>query len=298
MNQYDFLIRDYLYEQKTVSFEKIGTLSIADKSKAAETQQPQGNLIFEFDKRATTSPGLITYIAERTNKNKGLILSDLESYIELMRQFINIGKPYEMDGVGVFKLAKSNEYEFVPYDGSEPTEEQKIIKRQQIKNNSSLVVKKGSDKRALMFLAVLIILGVIAVIGWGSYKLFMGKSFFSSTPDTTATITTPIIDTPVLHPDTTLNADTTATTAPPTIIGDTSDYKFIFETTTSPNRAALRTQQFNKSGKPSGYDSTATDSGFVYHLYFKMRLKNSDTTATKDSLMKYLTRNIKIVRVK
>lgn len=296
MNQYDLFIRDYLNEQKTVSFEKIGTLSFNDKSKASELPQPQGALTFEFDKKAITSPGLIVYIAERTNKNKGLILSDLESYIELMRQFINIGKPYEMEGVGIFKLAKSNEYEFIAYDLSANIEDQKNTKKQHAKNNPNLVVKKSSDKSALMVLAILIVLGVLVVIGWGTYKLFLGNGAISTKDTTSTTVTNPANDT-AAGLNQTLHTDTITSPAS-VVLSDTGDYKFFFETTAIANRAYLRTEQLKKLGKPSGYDSVATDSGHIYTLYLKMHLKNADTTLTKDSLQKYLSRKIKIVPIK
>ncbi len=296
MNQYDLFIRDYLNEQKSVSFEKIGTLSFNDKSKASELPQPLGALTFEFDKKAVTSPGLIVYIAERTNKNKGLILSDLESYIELMRQFINIGKPYEMEGVGIFKLAKSNEYEFIAYDLSANIEDQKNTKKQQAKNNANLVVKKSSDKSALMVLAILIVLGVLGVIGWGTYKLFLGNGAISNKDTINTTVTNPANDT-AAGLNTMPHTDTITATAP-LIQSDTSDYKFIFETTAVANRAYLRTEQLKKLGHPSGYDSVATDSGHIYTLYLKMHLKNADTTLTKDSLQKYLSRKIKIAQIK
>ena len=104
MNQYDTLIRDYFYEHKSVSFENVGEL-IIDTNIASPEQPPSKAAIhFKFNKRAITSPGLAEYIAAKTGKNKVLINSDLESFVELMRQFMNIGKPYEMEGVGILKL--------------------------------------------------------------------------------------------------------------------------------------------------------------------------------------------------
>src|SRR5689334_5182119 len=110
MNHYDPFILGFFTEHKTVSFEKIGHLSIGGANHAA------GAVTFQYDKKAETTPELSNFIAERTGKSKVLIQSDLESYFELTRQFINIGKPYELEGFGFISLNKSGEYTFTPYE--------------------------------------------------------------------------------------------------------------------------------------------------------------------------------------
>lgn len=292
VNQYDLLIADYLSENKSVSFEKIGTLSFFDNSNAAEPPVPKGALQFKYDKKAITDPGLIDYIAQRASKNKGLILSDLESYIELMRQFINIGKPYEMESVGVFKLAKSNEYEFTAYDSTTNTEEQKKPRKQYASGSSPLVAEKSSNRSALMLLAMLIVLAVLGVIGWGAYKLFVTKSNSNINKDTMAAAENVI--------DTTANSNTANLSkgTASLIRKDTADYKFIFENTTSETRARKRTEQLRNLGNASGVDSLVTDTGRVYQLYLKLRLHYADTARAKDSIQKYLQRSIKITEIK
>ena len=291
MNHYDLIIRDYLEEQKSVSFEKIGSLVITDKNTSEDQQFIPGSLQFKYNKKAATSPGLVDYIAQRLAKNKGLIQSDLESYIELMRQFINIGKPYEMEGVGVFKLAKSNEYEFTAYDMSEKKEEQKSGKRQHPANTSPLTVKHRNNRSALMLLAVLIILTVLVVIGWGTYKLLMPGDSPKSDTAVLSNNSKPA-DT-IVSTNNLLPADSRAITK-----GDTADYKFIYETTSLSSRAYLRTAQLKKFGNQAAIDSIGADSAKVYELYIKMRLYNADTTKAKDSIQKHLQRSVKIVAIK
>ena len=45
---------------------------------------------------------------------KALASSDLCSYIELARQFLNIGKPFQIEGIGTLVRNKSGELEFTP----------------------------------------------------------------------------------------------------------------------------------------------------------------------------------------
>ena len=293
MNQYDIIIREYLEDQKSVSFEKIGNLFFGDNKTQEDQSIPTGTLQFKHNKKATTSPGLIDFISNRLNKNRGLIQSDLESYIELIRQFINIGKPYEMEGVGVFKLAKTNEYEFSLFDVSQKKEEQKNINRQHPENNSLLSVKKKSNKGALMLFAVLIVLAILGVIGWGAYNYFVsgsntsGITYSASESNTNAPVDPSAIATTLLPKDT-MNA----------LKNDPGIYKFIFETTSSSARAYYRFAQLEKNLPPATIDSITTDSAKVYQLYFKMKLNPADTSRVKDSLKKQLQRSIKIVPTK
>ena len=57
----------------------------------------------QFDKRAATTPELINFISTKTGKSKMLIASDLESHLTQAREFINIGKTYEITKCRVYK---------------------------------------------------------------------------------------------------------------------------------------------------------------------------------------------------
>lgn len=56
---------------------------------------------------------LVSFIAENTGKMKSLVAADLESNLELARQFLNIGKPYLFEGIGTLSKNKSGNYDFV-----------------------------------------------------------------------------------------------------------------------------------------------------------------------------------------
>ncbi len=291
MNQYDLIIHEYLEEQKSVSFEKIGTLLYAPKNNAEDLHFTPGTLQFKYDKKASTSPGLIDFIGQRLGKNRVLIQSDIESYIELIRQFINIGKAYEMENIGVFKLAKTNEYEFTPYDVLTKKEENKVSKKQQTASNTNFGNKQKTNRSALMVLAVLIVLAVLGVVAWGTYNLFVTGNANTSGSDTHNV-------NPALNmADTSINSQSAKDTFA-TIKNDTTDYKFIYETTSSAMRAYTRNGQLKSYGNPAGLDSTITDTAKVYNLYIKMRLYYADTARVKDSIQKHLQRTISIVPFK
>lgn len=294
MNQYDTFIRDFLFEHRALSFEKIGTL-ILSKTISEEQSLSTDAISFEFNKRAITSPELSEFISAKTGKSKTLIGSDMESYVEMMRQFINIGNPYEIEGLGILKLGKNGEYEFSPFDFSNKKEETRINKRQKEKHESPLSAKKTSNRNALILFALVIILGILGVIGWGSYKLFIENKNVKT--DTTALDTLPKItqDTTVqVRTDTIARQDSVAKNIP---ASDTLEYKFIHEITTSSARAYTRVSALKQFGHPSMLDSIKGDSLTHYILYFKYKLSSADTTMMRDSLEKLLQKKIRIKQV-
>ncbi|MBG9378190.1 hypothetical protein I5907_18270 [Panacibacter sp. DH6] len=289
MNHYDTLIRDYIYEHRQVSFEKVGELVMEGHSPA-----DPASFKFTYNKRAATTPELIVYIAEKTGKNKALIASDIESFVELMRQFMNIGKPYELEGVGMFKLGSSGTYEFAPFDPSHRKEEPR---KQKMKQEAPLMVKKSSNKGVLTFIALLIVLGVLGVVGWGTYKLFLEKSTANAEPSAAVEDTAAqVIQTPVVHDSATVVKDSVSRPDSAVIAatGDSAFYKFVHETTTSAARAYQRTNALKAFKHPSFVDSTKKDTVTYYTLYLRYKLKTADTTVMRDSLQKLLGRKISI----
>ena len=289
VNHYDTLIRDYIYEHKLVSFEKVGEL-VLDGSPSADPS----SFKFTYNKRADTTPGLIAYIAEKTGKNKALIASDIESFVELMRQFMNIGKPYELEGVGMFKLGSAGTYEFVPFDPAHRKEEPR---KQKMKQDAPLMVKPSSNKGVLTFFALLIVLGVLGVVGWGTYKLFIEKNTTAVTTETaTQDTAAQVIQTPALPDSTTITKDSVSGPDSSVVVvtGDSAMYKFVHETTTSATRAYQRTNALKAFKHPSFVDSTKKDTVTYYMLYLRYKLKPADTTVMRDSLQKLLGRKISI----
>jgi nucleoid DNA-binding protein len=293
VNHYGPLIRDYLLQYKLLSLEKIGTLTIDEKTSSAHPLSLQ----FQYDKKASTSAELINYIAERTGKTKVLIQSDIESYTETMRQLINIGKSYVIEGIGEYKLAQSGEYEFSVYETPSGKEEHKTVRRQP----SGELMKKGSSNRnALMIVSLIIVLGILGVIGWGTYNFFTTNIKDHSVSDSGVVATAPPVnDTAsfVASDSITSIKDTSKNNTAMVIKTDTADYKFVYETTLLAERATRRTKQLRNFGEPAEFDSIATDAGQLYRLYIKKRLANADTTRKKDSLERYLQRSIQIVPV-
>jgi len=302
VNQYDTLIKDFFYENKFISFEKIGTLTLSESYIPGHAPEP-GSIKPQFDKKAETSPELAVYISSKTGKNRILLQSDLESYVELMRQFMNIGKPSEIEGIGNFKLGRTGEYVFEQSDPSQKKDDYKPVKKQAQTNESQFTSKNATNNNVVMLLALVIVLGLLGILGWGSYKLFIEQkplitsqadSLQSSynTQDSQAVLQTP--------PDTSTNTasvpvgpiDSIATTP----ITDTAVYKFIHERTIDSARAYSRTAKLRTYGYPAYIDSVQRDTITYYTLYVQYKLAAADTTRYRDSLNKNFQRKITIKR--
>jgi hypothetical protein len=245
----------------------------------------------------------VNFIAERTGKNKTLIQSDLESYFELTRQFINIGKPYELEGIGFISLGKSGEYVFTPFETAEGKEEHKASKKKQ--HAHIVTEQKRSSKSFLMFVAFLIIVGVLGVIGWGTYKLFTAKGITNINDTTTVNNTASPVDTTASSTPVTLNKDTTTVKNDSTQVikndslnykNDSLNYKFIFDRTSSLEKASDRIDELKIIfSKDVSFDSVKADSNTIYRLFLKQKLPSADTAKMKDSLQRYFQHSIKII---
>jgi hypothetical protein len=111
------LIVQYLYSNKKVTLQDIGTFIISadinipvDSEK--DTVLPENAIEFTYDPKAGVDEGLIDYIVANSRKIKPLATSDLESFISLNKQFLNIGKPLVMEGLGTLHKTQIGDYAF------------------------------------------------------------------------------------------------------------------------------------------------------------------------------------------
>jgi hypothetical protein len=276
VNRFDAYIADYLYENKEVALEKLGFVKIISFA----NHDAPASVEYIFDKRITTSTGLIEYIAEKSGKNKRLIAADLESHFKQVMEFINIGKPYEIPGIGFIKANKSGVYQFTPFsDANKP-----------IRGGAQPVKRSGrnNNRTAIQIISFVIVIAILSGLGWQAYQIFSKKqnnAAVSSVNDSD-TLNTSL-------QDTNNTADTTTQQAGYSP-NDTVNIRYIFETTASGLRARTRTAQLKGFGNNAGYDSFITNNTKFYHLYIIQPTKIADTSFIKVSLEKFLQRDITV----
>lgn len=312
MNKFDSFIYDFLVSQKEVAIAKIGVLQATSENitiaqGSEQVSIPKVN--FTYNRRVETSPELTAYIAEKLGKNKMLIDADLDSYFEQVRQFINLGKPYLLPQIGAIVLNKQGEYEFSQQHNETYATEDKAQRQYYQSDAGHTEIYRARRKNSIAGIAIVVVVLIVAGLGWGAYTLFFNKP---KTPATSgdavsappvaepAKPATALVDSSGRMPDSLAQkqAATAAAPAPQPVAGagDSVDWKFVFETTTSSERAHTRTAQLQSFGDPARFDSVSRNNETVYRLFLRSRGTIADTARMRDSLETYFQRKVSVER--
>jgi hypothetical protein len=113
------LIVQHLYNTKQVSIQGIGIFRMKSGVMLPDEgdkdfSMPADAFSFEYNLKTPEDEGLVDFIVKQTSKIKPLATSDLESYSILSKQFLNLGKPLVIEGVGTIQINQKGGYEFIP----------------------------------------------------------------------------------------------------------------------------------------------------------------------------------------
>ncbi|MEP6616602.1 MAG: hypothetical protein ABJA57_08495 [Ginsengibacter sp.] len=298
------VIVQHLYNNKQISLQGIGTFKLdnfvphqADPDK--ELVIPANSISFEYNSRATEDPALIDSIVLHTKKIKPLATADLDSYLMLGRQFLNIGKPFVIDGLGTLDRTREGGMEFIAGQFTNL----KIEPPKALKENEGEVIsglfndygtKPESNSRRNTVMIVSLI--VLAVIGWAIYHYLFSKK----TTEETLVAPITVSDTPLasnqVKPDSNLVAiDDSSSHKPTADDNDGYTFRIVFKITNSKEAAKTSMNKLNSWGhKVIMY----TQDSVNYKLAELFKLPLSDTTRARDSLYKFYDAKNIIVEVK
>lgn len=109
------LLVQHLHNTKQVKLQGIGIFNIKSDSELSDEGNKDATAFsFEFNLKTPEDELLVNYIVQETRKIKPLASSDLESYTILAQQFLNLGKPFYIDGIGTIQKNQLGHYEFIP----------------------------------------------------------------------------------------------------------------------------------------------------------------------------------------
>ncbi|HMT75463.1 MAG TPA: hypothetical protein PKA77_15430 [Chitinophagaceae bacterium] len=302
------LLAHFLYTHKKLDLPGIGTF-LLDTEIVTETENTKNKQVLlegvSFIQNSATKEDavLIDYISSHTGKIKPLASSDLESHLELAKQFINIGKPFLFDGIGTIGKINRNEYVFTPgIMITEPAQEY-VSHETHLSHGADYPAdykevfyrKKETPgwKRPMFF--ILGIAGIVLAV-WGGYTVYKNStadnesgtdvSGVSSQPVQTDTVTAELkpADTGqnnITAIDTALN--TVTTPAMPTPSGS---YKFVVETAER-ERALARFDKLKNSFKLPVL--METKDSLLFKIYFVLAANPADTLRMIDSLQRAYT---------
>jgi len=166
------LIVQQLYNTKKVTLQDIGAFILSadvlipfenDKDSA----MPENAVSFEFNKKAPQDEDLVTFIVSQTRKIRPLASSDLESYSILAKQFLNIGKPFPIEGLGVLQKTQGGDYEFVQGNSiNAKLEAAPALLKEKTKEEISFATppREAASKKWLWILLLLVVAATAATV--------------------------------------------------------------------------------------------------------------------------------------
>lgn len=288
----------YLLKNKYLSLQGIGTFKIEgtfpDISDDKPYMIPAEAVSFVYDPKTKEDPELINFIVQTTKKIYPLASADLDSFLTLGCQFLNIGKPFVIHNLGVLEKAGAAGYEFkggpviqrpeihpakIEDATLESTDESTSF------NEYENAPSRGSG-RSLLYIFVLVLL---VAAGWITWKYIFEKH--NSTTVNTNTGIIPVQDT---TQQTAKQADSLQMVQKADSLknisknlADTFTFKVVtFESTDSAIARRRMEKWINMGRKIILY----TDDSVTYKIAHPFTLPLSDTTRILDSLNNYYYR--------
>jgi hypothetical protein len=247
----------------------------------------------------TADKDLISFICEHTGKIRPLAISDLDSYLNLGTEMLNIGKPFYLEGIGTITKNKNGKFDFTPGEYTvireagethDPTRKSSQTREKKPVNLPS-AAPAGNKVRILVFAGALVI---VCLGGWYMYK----KNNPASNEQTT--------ENPVLVAQPATSDSALAANAKNDSIrkhqedsirlssvnsADPANYKFVVLSTYNKSHALRRYNQLLSFDlKIHLYQK---DSSF-FKVYFQFPALAKDTTHIKDSLKREYAHEITI----
>ncbi len=281
------LLVQHFYNCRQVTLQGMGTFTLSPdfvmpKENDKDADIPDNAISFQYNPKATEDAGLIDFIVEQTRKMRALAAADLDSYLALGKQFLNIGKPFKVEGMGMLVKNQQGALEFTKGLGflskmeTSPAALKEKREPAEISFASESKSTGSNNKKGIMIAALVIGIGLIGTTVW--YFLTRKNNdtelIHVATPANTDTIKTivPVTDT------------TTKTTALAIPANDGYTFKVVFMVTADSAAAASRMNVLTaRQHKIIMYKQDSLS----YKLAEPFMLPLSDTTRIKDSLNKY-----------
>ena len=282
------LIVQYLYSNKKVTLQDIGVFNITSEIVIPEDSDkdivlPADTIQFAYDPKAPVDDGLVAFIMESTRKIKPLAYSDLESFIILNKQFLNIGKPLVFEGMGTLQKTQGGDYAFTQAATSHVTTEElpKII-TEKLKEKITFATpqkeKNGAGNKNIMWLLFILII----VFGTAAAIFFFNKN--KADAKILASTENAVTDTlPVAKKDTVLIQNKIV----PPITGALKDSNTFFVVIKEYTDFATAEKSLNRYLSFGNRVILSTKDSINFKLRMPFINPLSDTLRIKDSLSRY-----------
>ncbi len=295
------LLARFLYNNKRLALAGIGNFTL-DENAVIQVDAKQQKIPvlegiqFQNDTSVKEDIELIAFISAETGKMKALASADLDSYLALAKQFLNIGKPFLLEGIGTLVKAQTGVFEFSPgtvlvekmSSSSSAVKESNFQQpaEESFTGYDNDYTKKSGGNPALkkILTGTLIIAGLGAAV-WGGYAIYKNSQSNNQetvTPVADNNVVPPVKDTvstlQINKPDSIQQIQTPVTAA-------TGSFKFVIEET-GKLRAGTRFAFLKRIGTPIQLE---TKDSVVFKLFYILPANAADTARICDSLTRNYT---------
>ena len=284
------LLVQHFYQKREVTLQGMGSFRLSpDVLIPAENDKdiimPANAISFTYNPKATEDNALISFIVQQTRKIKPLASADLDSYVVLGNQFLNIGKPFKIEGLGILEKNQQGEYEFkqgmftsVNMDAG-PT----ILREKEEEDDISFAATrhKAPVAKKRLLIAVVILLVVMAGLAAWYFFFYKQKNTGVSQPATEQPVSSPVVNQPepVIK-----DSSRTDSLQNPATVNKEYNFRVVFRTSMTKTTALslLQTMTLRRH-----HVIMLTSDSVYYKMAEPFKLPLSDTTRIKDSLNRY-----------
>jgi hypothetical protein len=278
----DILVK-YLLKKKELTLQGFGTFYLSKDIFVPEDSDedpilPADSLTFDYNPKAKEDDELVNFIVQHTKKIRPLASADLDSYLTLGKQFLNIGKPFVIDGIGTLEKSQEGGLTFKAGQFITPRiAAPKALKENEGETITGLFGEAGRtpppnyDRKILAIIAGVIIL---VLAGWGLYYfVFKGKK-------EKTLVETTVKDSPVIKKDTV--AVQKIDSLPK--LSDSVNFYIVVRDSLTRKRAENVQRRLVSYGHTTVINYTKDSTSGIYKIGQPFFRPLKDTAALKDSL--------------
>ncbi len=287
------LLVQHFYNAKEITLQGMGTFTLSPDfvmpmENDKDSEIPANAISFQYNSRSTEDDALINFIVQQTRKMKPLASADLDSYLVLGKQFLNIGKPFNIEGMGLLIKNQQGEYQFTQgHSFNTRNEAAAIAVKEKLEEDDISFASESKSapigKKRLLIAAIIIGLGMTGAAAW--YFLTGNKNKTEQVTESPAAKpdSTPVIK--VIPDSSTNKADSTATALVPPSNNNGYTFKVVIKNYPS---LLLAQKAYNRL---AGYGHKLllyTNDSVIFKLALPLNTPLSDTTHARDSVRQLL----------
>lgn len=283
----------HLYNNKQITLQGIGTFRLDPSfSLPSDTEKeivlPAGAITFDYDPKATEDASLVASIVQNTTKIKPLASADLDSFLGQGSYFLNLGKPFVLEGIGTLEKTQHGILDFKAGQFiSQKLEAPKSLKENENEESSGLfnVYNREPDNNRRKIAIIVFTIIILSLIAWAAYYFgFKNKTAGDEKSLLNTEQKTIMPDTFSVKNDTIKESEFINNNPPRDSVVDDYSFKIVFDVIKSKQAALNSMNRLNSWGR---HVIMYTNDSINYKLAELFKTPLSDTSRAKEYFNKF-----------